>query len=104
MSDTPSLSDRLGDEFTSGKADLSSPARLSAIPSPGDDLPSVARSVRALKQVVDVLTGASGSVLDKAPTVREMLDDVSATPLRDWLSAAALQALPGADDVRRVLS
>lgn len=36
--------------------------------------------------------------------VREMLDGVPQTQLREWLSAAALAALPGADKVRSLLS
>jgi hypothetical protein len=75
MTEALSLSTRLGDEFASGEADLNNPAQLASIPSPGDDIQSLSKAVRALKQVVDVLTGVGGSVLDKAPTVREMLLD-----------------------------
>ena len=49
------------------------PTNLAAIPAPGEDLASLQRSVRAMKAVLDTLTG-SGSVLDKAPTLRELLD------------------------------
>ena len=75
MAETLSLSTRLAEEFASGAADLNRPAELAGIPSPGFDVESLVKSVRALKQVVDQFTGNSGSVLDKAPTLREMLVD-----------------------------
>lgn len=69
------LSDRLAEEFASGDADLERGAVLPGIPAPSDDMVSVVRAVRALKTVVDTLTGASGTVLDKALTTRDMLRD-----------------------------
>jgi hypothetical protein len=72
-SDPRSISDRLADEYATGKADLDRPAQLPGIPAPEPELKSLARSVRAIKQVLDALTGAGGSVLDKVMTTRELL-------------------------------
>jgi hypothetical protein len=69
------LSNRLAIEFADGTADLARPASLPGVPPPSEDLASVARTVRALKTVIDTMTGTSGSVLDKALTSRDLLND-----------------------------
>ena len=83
MADDPEgLSSRLAVEFADGTADLVRTASLPGVPPPSEDVASIVRSVRALKTVVDTLTGTSGSVLDKAVTTRDLLNDnvLSCTP------------------------
>jgi hypothetical protein len=77
MSSNPSqsLTERLAIEFAEGAADLERPAQLPGVPVPTEDLASIVRSVRALKTIVDTLTGTGGSVLDKAVTTREILQE-----------------------------
>lgn len=75
MSDTVGLSERLAAEFATGSADLTRPAQIAGVPIPAEDIASLTKSVRALKVVVDTLTGDSGSVLDKALTTRDLLND-----------------------------
>jgi hypothetical protein len=69
------ISNRLAVEFADGTADLTRAASLPGVPPPTEDVAALARSVRALKAVVDTLTGSSGSVLDKALTSRDLLND-----------------------------
>ena len=64
---------RLREEFKDGTADLTRQPPVANVPVPSEDVASLARSVRALKSAVDVLSGTGGSVLDKAMTVRDMI-------------------------------
>jgi hypothetical protein len=73
VSDAPTISDRLAREFAEGLADLERAGTIAAIPTPSEDAPSISRSVRAIKQAIDQLAGSSGSVLDKALTIRDLL-------------------------------
>lgn len=73
--DPPGLTERLANELADGTADMERAATLPGIPSPKEELKALASSVRALKTVVDTLTGVGGSVLDKAITAREMLNE-----------------------------
>lgn len=74
MASSPDLNSRLADEFASGQADLDRSPQTSAIPSPSEDMPSVLRTVRALKTVLDSMQGTGGSVLDKSLSLRDLLD------------------------------
>lgn len=69
------LSGRLARELATGKANLDRAPEATAIPTPQEDIASLTKSVRAMKNVVDTLTGASGSVAHKALTPYDLLDD-----------------------------
>lgn len=73
MSDKPTISTRLELELAAGAVDLYGDSPTFAIPSPGDDLASLTRTVRALKAAMDMLLGTGSSVIDKALTTRDML-------------------------------
>lgn len=67
------MSDRISKELSEGKFDLSTIRRVfAAIPPPRGDARD---TLEALKQNVDQLTGASGSVLDKALTLRDLINE-----------------------------
>lgn len=66
-----SLGERIAKEIRDGTFDLNTIRQVFVAVPTGND----ARTVAALKQNVDQLTGATGSVLDRAVTLRDLLDE-----------------------------
>jgi hypothetical protein len=69
------LGQRLAEEFATGQADLSDAPQVAAIPTPAEDVSSLYKAVRAIKSVLDTMTGTSGSVLDKSLTARDLINE-----------------------------
>jgi hypothetical protein len=74
-SDDLTIGQRLAEEFATGQADLSVVPKASSIPTPAEDVSSLYKAVRAIKSVVDTLTGTAGSALDKALTTRDLINE-----------------------------
>lgn len=75
MADVGEISDRLAKESASGSLDAERQPTTAAIPTPVEDLSSLLRSVKAIKQILDEREGRSGSVLDKGMTLRDLLNE-----------------------------
>lgn len=75
MADVGEISDRLAKESASGALDTERQPTAAAIPTPVEDLSSLLRSVKAIKQILDEREGRSGSVLDKGMTLRDLLNE-----------------------------
>lgn len=66
-----SIASRVAKEIRDGTFDLNTARQVfTAVPPSAD-----AKAIAALKQNVDILTGATGSVLDKAVTLRDLVDE-----------------------------
>lgn len=73
LSDLKTLTNRISKEIAEGKFDLKRFTRVFASIPAGTGAPTVA----ALKQNVELLTGQNGSVLDKALTLRDLMNEGS---------------------------
>lgn len=69
----PTIGQRISQESADGSLSLTSAPAVPAIPTPGTDLGSIAKAVAAVKQILDLREGRSGSVLDKLLTMRDLI-------------------------------
>lgn len=75
MSDDRSISERLALEDQQDALNITSAPNVAAIPSAmTDDIPALRRTVQALRQVIELREGRTGSVLDKHLTLRDLMD------------------------------
>lgn len=73
------ISDRLTTETKNGTLNLTRQPDMRAIPSPTRTNESLQQSVSSIKSILDQYSGAAGSVLDKALTLRDLLADGAAS-------------------------
>lgn len=69
------IAERLANELADNAVDLTAVPSSQTIPTPTADVSSLLTAVRAIKNALDQLTGTSGSVLDKALTTRDLLNE-----------------------------
>lgn len=69
-----SLTERLASEYAAGRLDTERTPQVANVPSVAADLDSMKKAIDAIRQVIGVREGRTGSVMDKHLTLRDLVD------------------------------